>query len=144
MTVLLQENLRLIRSVPAHEIAAALVLEYAEVNAISISLMNFYDDDMDFLQGLADKLHVKNDTSYKNKLRLVIRRLVSYGVMHARMCSTGKEYIGEPAKQMNYTLKVGKAALIRRGKSDCTMEPDREVAFLLRHAYPQLIENRTN
>lgn len=143
MTVAMQEAKRSIRSVPEHKVAEALVLEFAETNAISISLMDFYDDDCDFLQGLSERLNVPNDTPFKNKLRVVVRRLVNYGVMHGRMCSTAKEYIGEPAKQMNYTLKAGKAALVRRGKTDCTMEPEGEVAFLLRHAYPQLIDNRT-
>ncbi|MBK6616334.1 MAG: hypothetical protein IPG27_20415 [Ottowia sp.] len=117
--------------------AIALVLEYAQSEAISFSLLGFYDDDHEFLSGLAERLEVRQDRAYTNKLTKVVRRLVNYGVLYARMSGTSKEYLGEPAKQMNYRLKVGKAELIRKGKTHCTMEPEGEAAFLLRHAYPE-------
>lgn len=129
---------RSMRSVTEREIAMALVLEYVETNCISFSLMGFYDDDADFLQGLAERLKVPNDTSFKNKLTRVVRRLVNYGVLYSRMSGTAKEYIDEPAKQMNYRLKNGKAELIRQErKPGVTMGPEGEVSFLLRHAYPE-------
>lgn len=125
-----------IRRLSEREIALALVLEYAESNATSFSLMAFYDDDVAFLRGLSERLGVPMNVAFTNKLRRIVCRLVSHGVLYARMMGTGKEYIDEPAKQMNYFLKPGKAELIRRGKTDCTMAPEDEAAFLLRRAYP--------
>lgn len=127
---------RPVRQVSERDIACALVLEYAESGATSFALMGFYDDDAEFLGSLADRLGVPNTKAFTNKLTKVVRRLVNYGVLYAQMSGTNKEYFGEPEKQMNYTLKTSKAALIRRGKTEHTMEPEGEVAFLLRHAYP--------
>lgn len=127
---------RKIRSVSEREIALALVLEFAESNAHSFSLMGFYDDDFDFIHDLAERLNVANDNSFKNKLTKVVRTLVNYNVLHSRMSGTHKEYFGEPSKQMDYWLRPGKAELIRRGKTEHTMTPEGEAAFLLRHAYP--------
>lgn len=127
---------RKIRSVSEREIAMALVLEFAESGLINFSLMGFYDDDFDFIQDVAERLNVANDTSFKNKLKKVVRTLVNYNVLHSQMSSTHKEYFGEPAKQMDYWLRPGKAELIRRGKTEHTMSPEDEAAFLLRHAYP--------
>lgn len=118
-------------------------MQYAETNTLNFSLMGFYDDDFDFLQGVAERLKVPHDAAFTNKLRKVVRQLVNYGVMSGSMSATDKDYIDEPAKQMNYTLKAGKAALIRRGKTNCTMEPEGEVAYLLRYAYPELETERT-
>lgn len=128
---------RSVRRIPEREIAIALVLEYAETNCINFGLMGFYDDDCEFLDGLADRLEVPQNVAFRNKLTRVVRRLVNYGVLHGRMRGTAKEYIDEPAKQMSYWLKNGKADLIRRGKTHCTNEPEWEAAFLLRHAYPE-------
>lgn len=127
---------RKIRSVSEREIALALVLEFAESELINFSLMGFYDDDFDFISDLAERLNVANDTSFKNKLTKVVRTLVNYNVLHSRMSGTHKEYFGEPTKQMDYWLRPGKAELIRRGKTDYTMAPEDEAAFLIRHAYP--------
>lgn len=132
----MSESARLIRNVTEREVAVALILEYAERDCTSIALMGFYDDDCEFLQALAIRLRVEFDNSFTNKLRKVIRNLVSVGVFHARMRGTHKEYFGEPSKQMEYSLKPGKAALIRRGKTDFTMTPEDEAAFLIRRAYP--------
>ncbi len=117
-------------------IALALVMEFAEQNTTSFSLLGFYDDDLAFLEGLADRLRVRNDRAFVDKLRRIVRRLTNYGVLIGEMKGTSKEYVGEPAKQMNYWLKPGKAELIRKGKTDYTMAPEDEAAFLLRHAYP--------
>ncbi len=128
---------RLVRRISEREIAIALVLEYAETNCINFGLLGFYDDDAEFLKGLADRLGVPENQAFKNKLTRVVRRLVNYGVLHARMRGTAKEYYGEPDKQMSYWLKAGKAELILRGETEHTMSPENEVAFLLRHAYPE-------
>ena len=127
---------RCARMLSEREIAIALVLEYADSGCTSFSLMGFYDDDFEFLHALADRLNVKDDQAFRNKLRRVVRHLVNYGVLSSRMQGTAKEYCDEPAKQMNYKLKPGKAELIRKGKTDHTMAPEDEAAFLLRHAYP--------
>lgn len=129
--------LRPIRSVSERDIAMALVLEYAESNMFSFSLLGFYDNDASFISDLAERLRVTDDKAYRNKLRKVVRHLVTYGVLSSRMAGTQKEYIGEPAKQTDYALKPGKAALIRKGKTDHTMEPEDEAAYLLRRAYPE-------
>ncbi|ABO59865.1 hypothetical protein LA345_39985 (plasmid) [Burkholderia vietnamiensis] len=128
---------RRIRGVSERDIALALVLEYAELEIASFSLMGFYDNDFEFLEGLSTRLSVPNDAAFLNKLRKVVRRLVNYGVLCARMSATAKEYVDEPAKQTNYMMKPGKAALIRRGETAVTMAPQEEAAFLLRHAYPE-------
>jgi hypothetical protein len=50
---------------------------------------------------------------------------------------TQKEYVGEPAKQMDYGFaNRGKASLLTRGKTEHTGTPEWESGFLLRHAYP--------
>lgn len=82
---------RSVRRFSEREIAVALVLEYVEMDCISFSLMGFYDDDADFLNGLADRLKVPENAAFKNKLTRVVRRLVNYGVLHARMRGTQKE-----------------------------------------------------
>jgi len=132
---------RSIKQVSESFLAEALILDLVDSRLPRFSLMGFYDDDREFLVGLAERLNIKFDVSFINKLRKVVRRLVSYGVLYSCMSGTAKEYVDEPAKQMNYTLKTGKAELIRRGKTEHTQEPEWEVAFLLRHAYPDLLEN---
>lgn len=128
---------RPLRGISEREIAIALVLHYAESECISFSLMGFYDDDFDFLQGLAERLGVSHDKPMENKLRRVVRRLVQYGVLHAHMGATAKEYIDEPSKQMNYKLKPGKAHLmLQPHRPGITMGPEGEAEYLLRHAYP--------
>jgi len=127
---------RRIRDVTEREIALGLVLEFAESNMLRFSLLGFYDNDIEFIAALAERLNLAEDKSLRNKLRKVVRCLVRYGVLEGRMFGTGREYIGEPAKQMDYRLKPGKAALIRRGKTEYTWAPEEEAAYLLRHAYP--------
>lgn len=126
------------RQTSEREIAIALVLEYAESETIAFSLADYaYDDDADFVDAVAERLNVKNDQPFMNKLRKVTRRLVRYGVMHAEMKSTQKYYVGEPTHQMRYWLRSGKAALIRRERNPgVTMGAQGETEFLLRHAYP--------
>lgn len=127
---------RLIRNVSEREIAIALILEFVESEMPNFSLMGFYDDDFEFLNDLAERLQVAYNNAFVNKLRKVVRTLVNYNVLYARMAGTSKEYFGEPAKQMDYWLRPGKAELIRKGKTEHTMSPEDEVSFLLRHAYP--------
>ena len=127
---------RLARHVSEREMAIALVLELAESGLSRFSLFGFYDDDADFLEDVADRLQAGLTKSFHNKLTKVVRCLVRYGVLHSEMRGTHKEYFGEPSKQMEYWLRPGKARLLTRGKTDCTMSPEDEAAFLLRHAYP--------
>jgi len=125
------------REISERDIAINLVIELAESGLRSFSLLGFYDDDCDFLSDLAERLNVVEDKSWKNKLTKVVRVLVKYGVLTARMNNTHKYYIGEPSKQMEYTLKVGKAQLLTRGETEYTGDPEWEASFLLRHAYPK-------
>lgn len=133
-----RNGMRHARAIPEREIAIALVLEFAESGLPAFSLLGFYDDDADFILGLAKRLSVVDDKAFKNKVTRVVRKLVRYGVLYGVMSGTQKEYIGEPAKQMDYRFtKPGKANLLTRGKSDYTGTPEWEAAFLLRHAYPE-------
>lgn len=130
-----------VRTVSEREIAIALVLEFAESGLYCFALRGFYDDDADFLSGLADRLNVAFDMAFHNKLTRVTRHLVRYNVLFASMRGTNKEYLGEPAKQMEYKLKPGKSNLLTRGKSEHTGSPEWEAGFLLRNAYPRSDDN---
>ena len=125
------------RTITEREIAIALVLELAESGLHDFSLLGFYDDDADFLISLADRLNVVEGKAFRNKLIRVVRHLVNYGVLFAAMRGTHKEHIGEPAKQMDYSLHPGKANLLTRGESEHTGSPEWEASFLLRRAYPK-------
>lgn len=117
--------------------AIQLVLELAESGLLSFALLGFYDDDAEFLRGLAERLNATDDKAFQNKLRRVVRKLVSYGVLSAVMRGTHKEYLGEPSKQMEYSFaNPGKARLLTLGKTDYTGSPEWEAAFLLRRVYP--------
>lgn len=128
--------LRPIRSVSERELALALVQELAHTTGERFSLLGFYDHDVEFVEALAERLNVRKDKAFSNKLRQVTRELVSWRVLSATMRGTGKEYLGEPAKQMEYELPPGKGALIRKGKTEHTWEPEEEAAWLIRRAYP--------
>lgn len=129
---------QLVRDVSERDIAVALVLELAEYGLRPFALLGFYDDDVDFLTNLSDRIGVANDKAFRSKLTRVVRKLVNHGVLYAKMRGTHKEYIGEPAKQMEYGfLKPGKAKLLTRGETDYTGTPEWEADFLLRHAYPK-------
>lgn len=129
--------MRTIRQISEREIAIALVLELAEMRGHTFSLLGFYDDDCEFLTGLAERLKVPEDKSFRNKVLRVTRTLVAGRALTAQMRGTHKEYIGEPAKQMDYSLPVGKASLLTRGQTECTMDPEGEACFLIRRAYPR-------
>ncbi|HGE1960172.1 TPA: hypothetical protein ACGKFQ_006912, partial [Pseudomonas aeruginosa] len=94
------------------------------------------DDDAGFVDDLSKRLRVTEDKTWTNKLTKVVRRLARYGVLDAEMRGTQKYYIGEPTKQMNYSLPPGKVNLLTRGMTDHTGTPEWEAAFLLRRAYP--------
>lgn len=129
------------RNVSERDIAIALVLEFAKSGLRQFALFGFYDDDAEFLGELATRLGVADDRAFRNKLTRVVRKLVSYGVLYAKMRGTHKEYIGEPAKQMEYGFcNPGKANLLTRGESDYTGSPEWEASFLLRRAYPEPME----
>lgn len=129
---------RLARDIAERDIAIALVLELAESGLFSFALLGFYDDDYEFLRDLADRIGVMNNKAFHNKLTRVVRRLVNYGVLYARMSGTHKEYLGEPTKQMDYRFSnPGKAGLLTRGETVHTGTPEWEASFLLRRAYPR-------
>lgn len=128
---------RKIRQVSEREIAINLVMQFAEWDWVRFSMLGFYDDDIEFVDGLAERLGVIADKAYLAKVTKVVRRLENYGVLIGRMSSNHKEYIGEPAKQKSYWLEPGKARLIRKGQTDYTMTPLGETEFLLRRAYPK-------
>ena len=124
---------------PESEIALALVLELAHTQGETFSLMGFYDHDVNFVEGLAERLGVACEKPFLNKLKKVTRILVSHGALCAEMIGTHREYTGQPARQMNYSLPHGKGGLMRRGKTEHTWKPEKEAAWLLRRAYPELV-----
>jgi hypothetical protein len=133
---------RAARAVSEREIALALVLQLAQDQTGhgrtgKFSLQQFYDDDIEFVHDLGDTLGVKCDRAFDNKLRKVTQMLVRYGVLESRMSGTQKDYFGEPAKQRDYWLPPGKALLLTKGQTACTMTPEGEASFLLRRAYPK-------
>lgn len=132
----LKPALRPVRGVSEREIALALVLELAHTQGETFSLLGFYDHDVEFVEALAERLQVACDLPFRSKLKRVVRVLVSHGVLSAEMRGTRKEYLCEPAKQMNYSLRPGKGALMRRGETEYTWQPEEEAAWLLRRAYP--------
>lgn len=125
------------RAVSEREIAIALVMEFAENDYGHFSMLGAYDNDAEFIDGVAERLDVKNDKAFTNKMTKVVRVLENYGVLIGRMISTHKEYIGEPTHQKNYWMQPGKVGLIRRGKTEHTFTPLGECEFLLRKAYPK-------
>jgi len=117
--------------------AIQLVLKLAESGLLSFALLGFYDDDADFLSGLAERLKVTDDKAFQNKLRRVVRKLVRYGVLSAVMRGTHKEHRGEPSKQMEYSFaNPGKAKLLTLGNDEYPGSPEWAAASLLRRAYP--------
>lgn len=102
--------------------------------------MGFYDDDMNFLANLAERLGVKDDKAWQNKLRRVVRRMVKYRVLSSHMSGTQKEYLGEPAKTMIYAMPVQWCARLapemHPGYTPMG-NPEWEAGFILRHAYPK-------
>lgn len=137
------EEMKDIKNISERDVAIALVIMFAESTLSSFSLMNFYDNDMEFISKLADKLDVINDDKYLNKLRRVVRRLVSYNVLRSVMAKTQKDYLGEPAKQKEYSFFDPLKAVPRltTGKSDYYMGPAAEAEWLLRRAYPKIEGN---
>lgn len=129
-------SVRTIREISEREIAMALVLELAESGDHKVSLMGFYDDDLDFIMALAARLGVVDNRPFRNKLVRVARELVRVGALDSKMFGTGKEYLGEPSKTQAYWLPPGKAGLLTRGRTEVTMDPEGEAAFLIRRAYP--------
>lgn len=128
---------RPIREVEEREIAMAVVLELASSGLREFSLMGFYDEDAEFLSDLAARLSVAEDKAFHAKLTRVVRRLVNYSVLYRSMRGTNKEYIDEPAKQMNYGfVNPGKYRLLTDGPTEHIRTPEWEAGFLLRHAYP--------
>jgi hypothetical protein len=126
------------RNLTERDIALALVLEFAESGLHHFALLGAYDNDAEFVDGLAARLCVAHDKAFHNKLARVVRKLVRYGVFCGQMRGTHKEYMGEPAKQMDYSFaSPGKAHLLTHGKTDYIGEPEWEASFLLRRAYPE-------
>lgn len=129
------------REISDREIAIALLIELAQEIPYKFSLLGFYEDDENFLEALTDRLKAAKPGSeggqaFLNKLRKVCRRLVQYGVLHACMTQTAKEYLGEPSKQMEYFLEPGKAHRLHDGARGYN-GPQWEAEFMLRHAYPK-------
>lgn len=129
--------MRSVRGVTEREFAIAIVLELAEVCTETFAPLGFYDDDSDVMTSIAQRLKTPCDGAFKNKVIKVCRRLVQYAVLIGRTRQTAKEYIDEPGRQREYTLKPGKAALLRReAVPGVCYGPEGEAAWLLRHAYP--------
>ena len=132
-----------VRGITERTFAIAVLVTLAQdTRTHQVSLLGFYDDDADAIEAIAERLGVSPDSKpYRNKLRRVIQRLVRYGVLHAERCGTHKEYIGEPTQQTNYILESGRARRMM-GKTEHYHEPEWEACFILRHAYPDPVEEK--
>lgn len=129
---------RAVAAVSERDFAIALVLELASSGAPYFAPYGYYDDDAEFLSALASRLGLTQDRAFDAKLRRVARNLVNHGVLYGQMRGTLKEYYGEPTKQMEYGFRnPGKARHLTAPASESLMGPEREAAFLLRHAYPE-------
>lgn len=132
--------LRSARQVTEREIAIALVMEFCRKEArwVSFSMYGFYDDDADFVANVADEVGSQANKSFVNKMKKVVRRLESYGVLVGQMRSTHKEYCGGPTHQKNYWMEPGKVRLIQQPhRPGVNFGPLGECEWLLRRAYPK-------
>lgn len=119
------------RDISERQIAVGVVSEMAGSNVGEFSLYGYYDNDINFVAGVAERLSAILNKPFISKLRCVVRHLVSCGVLVASMWYTDKYYIGDPPKQMNYRLaNPGYLQLFDRD------DPEFEINFLLRRAYP--------
>jgi hypothetical protein len=122
------------------EYAVAILMELAQCDPPTYSLMMFYDDDIDFVCAIQKRLGTPTGKKWMARLTRVTRRLVRYDVLTRKMRGTLKEYVGEPTKQMEYSLD----------RKYCQrLAPDLyphytpmgnaagELAHILRHAYPE-------
>lgn len=124
------------------DLAAAILLGLARCTPPTFSLMDFYDDDRDFIETIQHQLAATDRGALTRRMRVVVRRLVNYGVLHSPMQATAKEYTDEPAKQMNYSLDLTKCPrlapdLFEHYHPTPGRTPRAEALFLLRHAYPE-------
>lgn len=123
--------------VSERDLAIALVLELAESHLDGFALLGAYDDDVEFLDALARRLGVAAGKPFLNKTTKVVRKLVNTGALCSSMWQTRSTVYGQPLRQMEYRLPPGKAALLTAGKTEHTMTPHGEAAFLVRAAYPR-------
>lgn len=130
------------KAIPEREIALAVCLELAEGGTREFSLLGFYDDDAEYLDDLAKRLRVDwragaPQKAWMAKLRRVVQHLVRSGVLYASRRGTNKDYIGEPTQQTNYGfVNPGKYRSLTAPEGKGLWGPQKEAAWLLRHAYP--------
>lgn len=121
------------------DVAVAILMELAQCDPPTFSLMAYYDDDIDFISAVQKRVPEVVGKPGWNKLTKVVRRLVKCGVLSRKMKGTQKYYIGEPTKQMEYTLD---RKYCQRLAPDLYPHyrpmgpPDAEMSHILRHAYP--------
>jgi hypothetical protein len=123
-----------VRRTSERDIAIAVLLELS-TGRHRFSLFGFYDDDADTISGVAERVGLEESTAFLNKLKKVVRILVSYDVLARQRVPTHKEYVGEPTQQTEYILEAGRAHRMQ-GANKHYHSPEWEAAFILRRAYP--------
>lgn len=102
-----------------------------------------YDYDCEFLAALARDLGVPNAPSkpYIRRLQRICRHLQACGILHGRLSSCHKEYIGEPAVLKSYEFgEPGYAARLapeRHPYYKPMGKVQTELDFLLDRCYPE-------
>ena len=103
----------------------------------------YYDDDIDFIGEVAEKLGASDMPckSFVSRMQKVCRRLVQCGVLTSTLKSCHAEYFGEPRvlnsyefSNPSYCMRLA-PDLWPHYKPGCS--PDWELDFLLRNAYPK-------
>ena len=130
------------RQLSERKIAVGLMVKLARMTPPVFSMLRFYDDDADFVNELLEQLGLPNNKASHNKLLKVARALVRVGALRSQMRGTAKEYLGEPAKQLNYILDTRYQPRLApdlhpRYTPMFGSTPELEAEHLIRRAYPR-------
>lgn len=107
------------------------------------SLSDYYDYDQEFISKVSQFLNLPRQISYTTflrRLRRVVRRLVTYGILYGRYANCHKDSIGEPKMIRQYGFTNPSYASRLAPDIHPNYKPMGEVSteidFLLRNAYP--------
>ena len=91
------------------EFAGMVLMAMADYQKKYFAPIGFYDDDADVIDDIQERAHVAGwdcaGNKLTNRIKRVCNKLVNGGVLLRGMYGTRKEYVGEPAKQMEYSFK---------------------------------------
>ena len=131
--------MRLIRNVSQRELAIALLIELADAGGDGISLLGCFEYHNHTIGEIATRIDVISDDALFRKLRVVARRLVTFGVLSSNMVYSPDVYasaIAGASKTMFYALYPGKRFLLTSDATCGRFGPEGEAGYLLRNAYP--------